>query len=293
MTERFKNIGIIGKPADPRVADTVARLSEHLIASGRRVLVERESLGLVDVAGVESVHRADLGEACDLAVAVGGDGTLLYAARALVDYEVPLLGVNRGRLGFLVDISPGNLEEIDTVLAGHYIEDARMLLTAEVRRGDQVLSSGLAMNDVVLLKWNTARMIEFETFVDGELLNSLRSDGLIIATPTGSTAYSLAGGGPIMHPNVGAVVMVPICPHTLSDRPIVIHAGSRIEIGVHADSYRHVRVSCDGQADMELSEGSRIVVQQKAKRIRLLHPPQYRYFEILRAKLRWGDQNLT
>ena len=293
MTQRFKTIGIIGKPRDPRVAETVARLAEHLVAGGRDVFVERESLGEVAAPGIESVPRARIGEACDLAVAVGGDGTLLYAARALVDYDVPLLGVNRGRLGFLVDISPGNLGEIDTVLAGEYIEDSRMLVTAEVRRDDEVLGSGLAMNDVVLLKWNTARMIEFETYVDGELLNSLRSDGLIVATPTGSTAYSLAGGGPIMHPNVGAVVMVPICPHTLSDRPIVINAESTIEITVHDDSYRHVRVSCDGQADMEMTEGSRIVVRQNPKRIRLLHPPQYRYFEILRAKLRWGDQNLT
>jgi len=290
--QRFHLIGILGKPDDPEVADTISRLVKHLERSGREVVLDRDVVEIPDGASLARLPRGELAERADLVIVVGGDGTLLNAARSLADSDVPILGVNRGRLGFLVDVSPANFSEIDTVLAGEYIEDTRMLLNAEIRTESAVASRGAALNDVVLHKWNTARMIDFDIYVDGELLNSHRSDGLIICTPTGSTAYAMSGGGPIIHPDVDGIALVPICPHTLSIRPLVISAESTVEISVDPGAHEQIRVSCDGQEDLGMVNGGRIVISKRAHKIVLVHPPQYSYFEILRAKLRWGDTNL-
>lgn len=288
--QRFQQIGIFGKPGDPDVAETITRIAKHVTRSGRNVTLADDLAGVA--ADLPRQPREALAASIELAIVVGGDGTLLYAARLLADHDVPILGVNRGRLGFLVDVSPGNLAEIDTVLAGEFTEDSRMLLDAEIHAGEQVLSRGTALNDVVLHRWNTARMIEFDIYVDGELLNSHRSDGLIISTPTGSTAYAMAGGGPIIHPDVNAIALVPICPHTLSIRPLVLSADSSVEITVPPEAFKHIRVSCDGQEDLGMVNGGHLVIRKRARKVMLVHPPQYRYFEILRAKLRWGDTNL-
>lgn len=290
--QRFHLIGILGKPDDPEVADTISRIAKHLQRSGREVVLDQDVVEMPEGVSLPRLQRQELAARVDLAIVVGGDGTLLNAARSLSESNVPILGVNRGRLGFLVDVSPGNFGEIDTVLAGEYIEDTRMLLSAEIRTDAAVVSRGTALNDVVLHKWNTARMIDFDIHVDGELLNSHRSDGLIICTPTGSTAYAMSGGGPIMHPDVDAIALVPICPHTLSIRPLVISAESTVEIQVDPAAHEQIRVSCDGQEDLGMVNGGRIVIGKRAQKIVLVHPPQYSYFEILRAKLRWGDTNL-
>ncbi|MDN5869362.1 MAG: NAD(+) kinase [Nitrococcus sp.] len=289
--QRFHTIGIIGKANDPDVADTISRIARHLQGIGLCVLLDAESAR--EVPGHDFVRRGrdDLIHEIDLLIVVGGDGTLLHAARLLVDHEVPILGINRGRMGFLVDVSPSHLDEIDAVFAGELIADDRMLLAAQICRGEETLSRGIALNDVVLHKWNTARMVDFETYIDGELTNHYHSDGLIVATPTGSTAYAMSGGGPIMHPNLDAIALVPICPHTLSNRPLVISAQSTIEIAVHPGSLKQIRVSCDGQEDLGLVNAGRIVVRKHSRKVHLIHPPAYRYFDILRAKLRWGEPN--
>lgn len=290
--QRFHSIGIIGKANDPGVAETVNRIARHLRDIGHPVIVDAESSQQGGDTGFAPRGLDSRLQDADLFIAVGGDGTLLNAARLVVEHEVPILGVNRGRMGFLVDVSPGHLDEIDAVLAGEFIADDRMLLGAEIRRGGEILGHGIALNDVVLHKWNTARMIDFETYIDGELANRHHSDGLIIATPTGSTAYAMSGGGPIMHPNLDAIALVPICPHTLSNRPLVISAESTVEIAVHPGSLNQIRVSCDGQEDLGLVNGGRIIIRRHTRKVHLVHPPRYHYFDILRAKLRWGESNL-
>jgi NAD+ kinase len=287
----FETIGLTGKPDDAAVCETVNRLAHHLGATNRTILLDGETVPDNSLTEFERRTREALARDVDLLIAVGGDGTLLNAARLYADHELAILGVNRGRLGFLVDVSPGNFEEIDAVLGGDYIVDERVLLTAEIRRGQQVISQGVALNDVVLHKWNTARMIDFQTWIDGELCNRHRSDGLIVSTPTGSTAYAMAGGGPILHPSLDAVALVPICPHTLSNRPLVISSESTVEVVVEPQSIDQIRVSCDSQDDLGVVNGGRIVISRRANKVRLIHPPRYRYFDILRAKLRWGDGN--
>lgn len=289
--QHFQTIGLTGKPHDERVLDTIRRIAAHLRNRGCELLFDASTLPERDWNQGARRERDTLGATIDLLIAVGGDGTLLSTARLLSEHEVPVLGVNRGRLGFLVDVSPENLDEIDAVLDGNYIADDRMLLTAQIKRGDDVVSESIALNDVVLHKWHTARMIDFETWIDGQLCNRNRSDGLIVCTPTGSTAYAMASGGPIMHPDVDAMALVPICPHALSNRPLVISADSTVEVVVQPNAIDQIRVSCDSQEDLGVVNGGRIVIRRRAKKIHLIHPPRYRYFDILRAKLRWGDGN--
>ncbi len=285
----FKSIGLIGKYGDPGVADTLKTLGSYLQARGLRVLLDESTATEVPGHGLETTNRTGIGAQCDLAIVVGGDGTLLNAARSLADSGVPLLGVNLGRLGFLVDVSPTDMiARLDEILAGHYIEDERFLLHSKVYQGDKVLGEGDALNDVVIHKWDVARMIEFETYIDGRRLNTHRADGLIVATPTGSTAYALSGGGPIVHPALSAVVVVPICPHTLSDRPIMIGADSRIDVVIGERNRLQAQVTCDGQHGVKLEPGDRVSISKKERKVRLIHPAAYDYFAILRAKLHWG-----
>jgi len=221
------------------------------------------------------------------------DGTLLNAARSLVDADVPVLGVNLGRLGFLADVSPRDMgQRLDEILAGQFEEERRALLHASVIRGGHSVSESDALNDIVIHKWDIARMIELDTRIDGRFLNSLRADGLIVSTPTGSTAYALSGGGPIIEPSLPALVLVPICPHTLSNRPIVLSDQSTIEILVHGDDANKAQITCDGQVNFSLATGDIIRIQRKAKTLRLIHPSGHDHFDIMRKKLRWAEQPL-
>ncbi len=230
---------------------------------------------------------ADLARQADLGIVVGGDGTLLSAARELADHEIPVLGVNLGRLGFLVDITPDDIHAcLSAVFDGDYDAESRFLLSARVGDGPAYL----ALNDVVLHKWNIARMIEFETWIDGRFVYTQRSDGLIISTPTGSTAYALSGGGPLLTPDLAAVALVPICPHTLSNRPIVVGADSTIEISVCGRTDpADVRITCDGANNLTLQDGDRLTVNRHSTAVRLLHPVGHDHFDVLRAKLGWGE----
>ncbi len=288
----FRRIAITGKPNDTAVTDTIVRLVRHLEQRGCTVHLDA-GMGT----GVEGVpaHASleQLASAIDLLIVVGGDGTLLHAARRIANADVPVLGINRGRLGFLVDVSPDRFDEIDAVIDGDAHVDERLMLEARVLHGDEPVARSLALNEVVLQKWNTSRMIEFETWVNGEPCNRHRSDGLIITTPTGSTAYAMSGGGPVMHPGIHALAMVPICPHTLSNRPLVIRADSRIQVRVQPTEVAHIHVSCDGQADLLLTDEGCVEVSAAPRRLRLVHPPGHRYFDILRAKLHWGDTTPT
>lgn len=293
MQTRFQTIAITGKPNDPGSVDTIRRICEHVLERGRAVVVDADIVPKgAEAKGVRRERQPRLIDGADLLISVGGDGTLLSSARLIADCDIPVLGVNRGRLGFLVDVPPSDLDQLDPVLAGDFIEEDRAILLAEIHQDGRLIRSGIALNDVVLYKWNTARMVEFTTHIDGKLLTTHRADGLIMSTATGSTAYALAAGGPIIHPSVNAIALVPVCPHTLSNRPLVVAANSEISVELHPDSFDRVGVSCDGQEDMGMSRGARLTVRQHSHRVRLIHPPQYSYYDILRAKLRWGDTNL-
>ena len=304
---QFQTIGIIGKSGDPeRVTPTLERLVRHLGQRGRTVLCDATSTALLGRPAALAHSGEDLGRRCDLAVVIGGDGTLLGAARTLAAFNVPLVGINLGRLGFLADVSPEQIEGgLDRILDGAYAEEARCLLSARLAAGGppdaQTVSvtAGpsaqiteqeplLALNDVVIHKWNTARVIEFETYIDGTFVNAQRSDGIIISTPTGSTAYALSGGGPLVHPSLDVIVLVSICPHTLSNRPLVVPGDSRIEIRIAGLDQGHVHVTCDGQTNQASGPRARVLVRKAPKPARLLHPEGHDHYAILRAKLGWG-----
>ncbi len=288
-TAIFKRIGLIGKSGDRNVSATLRKLVEQLEACQVQILLDE---GIADMLA-DSAHpvadRDSLARQCDLAIVVGGDGTLLNAARSLAEPGVAVLGVNLGRLGFLVDVSPEDMgRQLQNILAGDFDEENRTLLHATVTRGDDVISASNALNDVVIHKKDIARMIELDTWINGQFLNTNRSDGLIIATPTGSTAYALSGGGPVLHPALEAITLVPICPHTLSNRPIVLNDDATIVVVIHPGALQ-AQISCDGQVNSTLDPGDRITIRKHEHTLRLLHPPGHDYYEVLRKKLRWSE----
>jgi len=264
-------------------------LARHLAAKGIRVLLDPAVHPDFPAGDAEPLPEGEWSDVADLVVAIGGDGTMLYASRLVAGKNVPLLGINRGRLGFLADITPGEmLRRLDEVLGGDFEEEHRLMLEAIVANGDDTPRRALALNDVVLQKRDTGRMLDFENWIDGVYVNTHGGDGLVIATPTGSTAYALSGGGPIIHPSLEAITLVPICPHTLSDRPIVIRSDARIEVRVLERPDTRAEVSCDGQPLGELVAGQRLLVQAAEERVVLIHPRGYDYFRLLRSKLHWG-----
>jgi len=289
MSRHFKTIALTGKYRDPRVGDSMLIVARHLAATGIRVLLDPEVRMAFPGVEVEALPEHGIGAAADLVIAVGGDGTMLYASRLVAGRDIPLLGINRGRLGFLADITPAEmLRRLDEVLAGDYEVDHRLMLAATIDDGSGTPRRALALNDVVLQKRDTGRMLDFENWVDGVYVNTHRGDGLVIATPTGSTAYALSGGGPIIHPSLDAITLVPICPHTLSDRPIVIRADTEIEVRVLERPDTRAEVSCDGIPLGELNAGGRLLVRTAAERVVLIHPRGHDYFRLLRSKLHWG-----
>ena len=288
-TLAFHTIGLISKFGDPTGVGTLNQIAAYLRQHQLRVLLDESSAQPSPGNGLEIASRAMLGEQCDLVIVMGGDGTMLNAARSLVDYEVPILGVNLGRLGFLADVSPSEIpHRLEAVLQGHFREARRSLLHAQALREDEVTGEADALNDVVIHKREVARMIEVDAFLDGRFLNAYRADGLIISTPTGSTAYALAGGGPIIHPGLEAVVLVPICPHTLTHRPIVVKADSVIEVVLNSANTTEAQITCDGQVSLAIEPGDRVLIRKKSRKVRLVHPLNHDYFELLRAKLNWG-----
>ena len=290
MKPHFKHIGLLGKSEDRNVSITLRALTAYLEQQKIGILLDESIAACFPEPPHPVVDRQALADSCDLAIVVGGDGTLLNAARSLAESGIAVLGVNFGRLGFLVDVSPEEMtQQMEKILAGDFIEERRTLLHATVSRDNDVLSKTAALNDVVVHKKDVARMIELDTWIDNYFVNTNRSDGLIISTPTGSTAYALSGGGPILHPKLDAITLVPICPHTLSNRPVVVHDESVIKIILH-QGLLGATVSCDGQVSHTLEAGDQITIRKHDHSLRLLHPQGYDYFAILREKLRWSEQ---
>lgn len=294
MQTPFKTIGIIGKPSDPSIAASLTALHAFLTHHRYAVIVAKDSAHFISHPAVESCAIDSLGQCCELVIAVGGDGTFLAAARAIVKDDIPLIGINLGRLGFLVDISPNELsDKLHRMLQGHYIEEKRYLLRTKIIRGGQVIHEETAVNEVVIHRWVTPSMIEIITKIDNVFLNSQRSDGLIVSTPTGSTAYSLSAGGPILHPALNALVLVPLNPHTLSNRPIVINDSAEIEISFCQTKQINALVTCDHIEIPEVFISDKILIKKEPKPIRILHPEGHDFFYILRHKLNWSSGYYT
>ena len=288
---KFINIGLIGRRGSAQVIDTLKQLKGFLINKGYKVILDSETGGALPGHGLQESSKSMMGEICDLVIVVGGDGCMLGAARALAKSNVPVLGINRGHLGFLTDISPDNFEsKVIEVLDGKYTSEKRFLIDGFVDRDGVTVETGSALNDIVLHRGKSVRMIEFELYIDGHFVYSQRSDGLIISTPTGSTAYSLSGGGPIMHPKLDAVVLVPMFPHTLSSRPIVVDGKSEIKIVIGPNNELYPQVSFDGQNNTILSPGDAFYVRKKIHQLHLIHPENNDFYDTCRSKLGWGTK---
>ncbi|MBC8211365.1 MAG: NAD(+) kinase [Gammaproteobacteria bacterium] len=284
----FKTIGLIIRQDSFEHQAEISTICQSLSAYGKLLI---HFMGeQVDCANHPVVTINQIGEQADLAVSVGGDGTLLTAARRLVDYATPLVGINLGRLGFLADVTMAGLDrQLGEIFEGIYNVEKRFLLEGQIHMQDAEPVSYIALNDIILHSHQSISMIEFEVFTDDQLINKQRADGLIVSTPTGSTAYALSGGGPIMHPTLDTVALVPICPHTLSNRPIVLHASQQIEIRLSQPDMV-AQISFDGITRAIIKYGDRVKISRYAKEITLLHPADYDYFNILRAKLKWSNQ---
>jgi len=289
MTQIFKTIALVGKYQSPDVAEVVLRLAGFLRGDGYAVCIEQGTACAINMGNdvFPVVTYDEIGAHCDLALVLGGDGTMLNTARRLAEYGVPLVGVNQGRLGFLTDIARDQaVEKVSEILAGQYIEETRFMLSAEVLRAEERVFHTAALNDVVLNKGDIGRMIEFDLSIDGEYVYTQRSDGMIVSTPTGSTAYALSSNGPILHPSVDGIALVPLCPHALTARPITLPDGCVIDIRLL--SPHDARLHFDGQERFDARAGDVARIRRSPHNIRLLHPRSYSYFAMLREKLHWS-----
>ncbi|OOR88055.1 NAD kinase [Moraxella caviae] len=303
--EKFQRIGLMGRAGKSSVTDTLNQLIALLMARGLSVVIDTETAAIdgilidfdeVDGNQLKIVPRHRIGEHCDFAVVVGGDGSMLQAASVLAGTNVPVLGINRGRLGFLADVNPDELEEkISQVLDGDYWLAERFLVKFQIVQNDeqgnltdQVLHEDVALNDVVLHAGKSVHTIDFTLRINDMDVYRLHADGLIIATPTGSTAYSLSAGGPIIHPTIDAISLVPMHPHTLSSRPLVVAGSSRIAINVHKDNRTQPMVGADGKASAPLDNDHTLIVTKHDKTLLLLHPPSFNFYKACRTKLHWS-----
>ncbi|UTZ26097.1 NAD(+) kinase [Vibrio campbellii] len=285
-------IAIIGKPRDQQAIQTHRELYEWLTSEGYQVFIDDRLAAILDeIPQSRFASLVELGKNADLAIVVGGDGNMLGAARILSRFDVAVIGVNRGNLGFLTDLNPDDFKEaLKAVLKGEYIEEERFLLEAEIHRHGQIKSHNAALNEAVLHPGQVAHMIEFEVYIDDSFAFSLRADGLIVSTPTGSTAYSLSGGGPILSPSLNAISLVPMFPHTLSSRPLVVDGKRRIKLIVSPENRGTQEVSCDGQVSLPVSPGDEIHIYQSPNVLKLIHPKDYSYYHVLRNKLGWSSK---
>jgi len=289
MKKTFKTIALIGKYKSPEIAKPLLDLARFLEAHGVQPLLDRLTASHIGACPYPVLDLEELGRRADLAIVLGGDGTMLNIARTFAPYDAALIGVNQGRLGFLTDISLDTMfETIGAILNGDYVAEDRMLLHSQVYSGDQSVFDVLAFNDVVVSKGIKGSMIEVEVRIDGQSIYTQRSDGLIVSTPTGSTAYALSSGGPIVHPSLKVIALVPVCPHTLSNRPIVVSSECTIELIIHdADD---PRAHFDSHSHFDLREGDRVLVRRYSNGISLLHPAGHSYYNMLREKLHWNRE---
>jgi NAD+ kinase len=285
----IRSVGIVCKPIPEVVCSVVPPLIQWLGERKIAVFVDKETAQCVDT-GAPVFAREALAEKIDLLIVLGGDGTLLSATRALGGHKVPILAVNLGGLGFLTSVTREELYPVlERVLAGEHQLSERMMLTAEILRDGKSAEKQVALNDAVINKAALARMLDFDVYVDGTQVGRYRADGLIVATPTGSTAYSLAAGGPIVHPHLNAFVITPICPHMLTNRPLVIPDTSCVEIDIAA-AEEPVYLTLDGQVGFKLEPRDRVAITKSPNRVAFVQSPQKTYFEVLRSKLRWGER---
>ncbi len=284
----FQTVALIGKYKAPEIAEPLLRLAEFLTSQGLRVVVDSLTAEHLNNHPYSTLTLDEIGCAVDLAIVMGGDGTMLNIARTLTPCSVPLIGINQGRLGFLTDLTLDNMQDkLIDMLAGKFIVEERLLIAARVVRGEEEVFRSLAFNEVVVHRSHISSMVEFEVRIDGEYLSNQRADGLIVATPTGSTAYALSAGAPILHPNLNVLELVPICPHTLSNRPIVVSGSSVLEILMHRSS--DIRVRFDSHTEFDLQQNDKIVVTSHPQRACLLHPEGHSYYHTLREKLLWNQ----
>ena len=287
-TAEFHTIALIGKYQSREIAESLRALAAFVGGRGVEVLLEEDTAAAVGASGYAVASYEVIGARADLAVVLGGDGTMLNSARRLAEFDVPLVGVNQGRLGFMTDIALDSMiDSITALLEGKFAREQRFLLNAEVLRDGEPVFQTLALNDVVVNKGDIGRMIELEVKVDGELIHILRADGLIVSTPTGSTAYALSANGPILHPSVPGIAIVPLCPHALTNRPITISDGSMIDIALL--SPHDARIHFDGQTRFDARAGDVVRMMRSRHNITFLHPPGYSYFAMLREKLQWSS----
>lgn len=287
---QFSCVGLIGRLDSESTAYSLRRLISYLEKQKVEVLLDEETSEVFADTDLSIVSRETLSKRCDLIVVVGGDGSLLSAGRAFAGKPVKILGINRGRLGFLTDISPEEIEyKVGEVLSGKYVSESRFLLQSQVYRANELISESVALNDVVMHPGKFIRMIEFELYINDEFVYRQRSDGLIISSPTGSTAYALSCGGPIMHPSLDAMVLVPMNPHTLSSRPIVVHGDSRIRLLVSTDNNLSPHITNDGQTHVVTQPGDEVIVTKSARPLELIHPTDHNFYETCRSKLGWAS----
>ncbi len=290
----FRRIGLMGRAGKKSVARTIVQISQMIQRHDLQVIIDDFTAGLPnldnnDLGNVETVKREFLGKYCDLVVVVGGDGSILHATEVLARYGVPVLGVNRGRLGFLADVSPHEvIRQLRQILLGDYQLDYRFLLSMQIRNGNNIIHQDMALNDVVLHAGKSVHMIDFQLQIDGTNVARQHSDGLIVATPTGSTAYALSGGGPIIHPNLDTICLVPLNPHTLSSRPIVVSGESEIMLHIHPDNRTQPMVSADGRDGVPIGQDERLYIGKHPDKLTLIHPPGFDFYEACRTKLYWN-----
>jgi NAD+ kinase len=288
MPAPFRHAAIVGKYQARGIRPVLEEIAHFLVGQGLEVSFEHDTAHATGVTDFEPLAAAELGQRCDLAVVVGGDGTMLGIARELARYNMPLVGINQGRLGFITDVPIGQFKEaLAPMLAGDYEEEHRSMLEGGIWRDGEQIFDGLSMNDVVVSRGATASMVELRVDVDDDFVANLRADGLVVASPTGSTAYALSAGGPILHPGIAGWVLVPIASHTLSNRPIVLPDHGEIRITVVAG--RDASANFDMQSLASLLHGDQVRVRRSAFKVRFLHPRGWSYYATLRRKLRWYE----
>ncbi len=286
--QQFPRVALVGRHHSPGIGEPLQRLAVFLVARGHRVVLDAETAACAPLPGYPTASAAALARAADVAIVLGGDGTMLAIARQIAPHDIPLIGINQGRLGFLTDIPLARMEAmLEAMLAGQFVEERRTLLSAAVIRADGAREEALALNDVVVNRGSLGTMIECAVDIDGRFAYAMRADGIIVATPTGSTAYALSAGGPILAPQLASFLLVPVAPHALTHRPIVIPDDSQIAITVTRG--RDAGVHCDAQAHFTLAEGDCVTVRRASFRARFLHPEAHDHFAMLREKLHWSE----
>lgn len=290
MKQHFTCIGIIGYPRHASALITHKTLYKWLIKNGYKVFIENTVAEVLKLDHPKTATLIEIGKFCDLAVVIGGDGNLLFAARVLSFYDIKIIGINRGNLGFLTDLNPDTvLQKLSEVLSGNYLVENRFLLDAQVCQKKIISRSSIAVNEVVLHTKHLAHMIEFEVYIDDKFSFSQRADGLIVSTPTGSTGYSLSAGGPIIATSLDAIVLVPMFPHTLSARPLVIHSNSTICLKF-SNIETNLKITCDSQIILTIKKGECVFIRRSCYYLNLIHPKSYNYFKTLTSKLNWSKK---